>query len=133
MERKPTSLAEVFSQLDARLRLARATELASLGRFLQAEALISSHIEEPKTWEEMDLLARIRVQQGRLTDAFKLWHRSLRLSPEKIASVEACLESLSAYVAAKQKRQNVILMVCLVGWVIAVAVLGGMTIYLWIK
>lgn len=56
--------------------LSRATDLARIGRYDEAEILASSLRESPAVF---DLLARIRAQQGRLREAETHWQNALRL------------------------------------------------------
>ena len=53
-------LNEAINRFDRKIRLARASELAVSGRLLEAEALLISKERFPDTWDELDLLARIR-------------------------------------------------------------------------
>ena len=64
------------------IALAQATDLARAGRYLQAESILSewSRSQEPVP-AALDLLARIRAQQGRLAEAEVLWTQALQLDP----------------------------------------------------
>lgn len=65
--------------LMAQALLSRATSLARLGRYDSAELVLSSL---PRTLPDaLDLLARIRAQQGRMPDAAGLWTEALRIDP----------------------------------------------------
>jgi type VI secretion system protein ImpK len=55
------------------LKLAEATDLAQRGHYEQARTALSSCPTSPDT---LDLLARIRAQEGRFGDAEELWRRA---------------------------------------------------------
>ncbi|HEX8556978.1 MAG TPA: tetratricopeptide repeat protein [Pyrinomonadaceae bacterium] len=77
----PAAKQTLLSLLDQMTR-ARAAELARAGRYAEAEEVLSAGGggagDGPAT---LDLLARIRAQQGRLAEAEKLWERAARLDP----------------------------------------------------
>jgi hypothetical protein len=68
-----TSLSTIADVLSARIRLARAAELASINRYLLAEGVLCPSGRTPKTQEEIDMLARIKFYQGDLVSSKKLW------------------------------------------------------------
>jgi flagellar motor protein MotB len=77
-----TPLTATMRSLLNRLTLARATELARAGRYGEAEkVLAASEAETESTPAALDLLARMRAQQGHLSDAEKLWMRASQLDP----------------------------------------------------
>src|SRR6266498_4271340 len=86
-------LNEAIDRFDRKIQLARASELALSGRLLEAEALLVSKEQFPDTWEELDLLARIRVREGKFADALKLWSRGASI-PTRSARARACIASL---------------------------------------
>ena len=61
----------------AKIRLARATELAQSKRFLEAESLMAPNGELPGDPRELDLLARIAAQQEQFGKARLLWEAAL--------------------------------------------------------
>ncbi len=64
------------------IRLSQATVLARAGRYSDAEILLSQLTgEEGTSIPALDLLARIRAQQGRLLDAEGLWRQAWQLDP----------------------------------------------------
>lgn len=65
------------------LVLAEATRLARRGELARAEALLLPLVEQ-EVWSpgSLDLLAKIRAQQGRLTEGRSLWARALEKEPE---------------------------------------------------
>jgi hypothetical protein len=85
------------------LALARATELARLGRYDEAESLVGG-LENPAGMESEipDLLARIRAQQGRFADARRLWTDVLCKRPGHAGALEA-LARLDHMAGPKEK------------------------------
>ncbi len=76
--------------------LARAAELASAGRLLEAQVLLCPNEALPKSADELDLLARIHVKQGRNDLAKSRWEEALK-SETRGAEFEDCLKALDAY------------------------------------
>jgi type VI secretion system protein ImpK len=74
-----TQVANMMTQV----LLSRATALARAGHYDSAE-LVLSGVASPAgpTPEMLDLLARIRAQQGRLAEAQTLWNSAAHLQPE---------------------------------------------------
>src|SRR5437667_5420540 len=62
--------------------LSRATAFARRGRFDSAELVLTGLRHD--CHEGLDLLARIRAQQGRVHDAIALWTEALRIDPGNI-------------------------------------------------
>lgn len=113
-------LGAVLAHFDRRMRLARASELALSGRLLEAETLLVSTAHFPDTWEELDLLARIRVREGKLADAMRLWRKGAKTGPHSGRAPE-CIASLEGYAAAKFKRDRQMFIAAWALWSIAVA------------
>ena len=67
---------------NAKTALLCAYTLACAKQYAKAEGLILSDTELAKTPEAMDLLARIRVEQGDLAEARRLWQEIQSLHPE---------------------------------------------------
>jgi tetratricopeptide (TPR) repeat protein len=63
------------------LFVSRASDLARLGAYDAAEQLIGQLIARDPSADALDLLARIRAQQGRLDEAKLLWTRAMRIAP----------------------------------------------------
>ncbi len=74
---------------NSKVALLCAYTLASAGRYDDAEALILTDVEVSRTSEAMDLLARIRVEQGDRAEARRLWQevqlRDPNHAPSRIA------------------------------------------------
>lgn len=124
-----SSLAGTLGRFVGRVRLARAAELTLSNRLLEAEILIAPGGITPKDPNELDLLARIRVRQGRFAEALKLWRQVLRLPSHK-AKAEGCIESLISYAEAELKFRKLILMVLSAAWGLAVG--GLFTLGTWL-
>jgi hypothetical protein len=75
----------------AKIRLARATELAQSRRFLEAESLLAPNGELPGDPRELDLLARIAAKQEQFGKARQLWEIALQKSPAN-EEYSQCLE-----------------------------------------
>ena len=63
------------------IRLARATELARLDKFAEAEAVLMNNGVLPESARELDLLARIAARQARFEQARQLWNKASQLEP----------------------------------------------------
>jgi len=120
-------LNKAIDRFDRKIQLARASELALAGRLLEAEALLVSKERFPNTWEELDLLARIRVREGKLADALKLWGRGATI-PTHSSRARACMASLQNYAGAKFKRDRQMFIVLWAVW--SAAVFGVVTLVL---
>ncbi|MGH4023073.1 MAG: OmpA family protein [Pseudonocardiaceae bacterium] len=80
MTDKNTRSAELDS-LAQELTVARATDLARSGHYAQAEQLLAPPARDtPMSAAELDLLARIHAQQGRLAEADDYWARAAQTS-----------------------------------------------------
>jgi hypothetical protein len=66
----------------AKTALLCAYTLARAGQYAEAEALILSHEELSKTPEAIDLLARIRMEEGDEAEARRLWQSVQAVYPE---------------------------------------------------
>jgi flagellar motor protein MotB len=75
-------VAAMMRSLLDQLMLARAAELARAGHYLEAEKILSAAGDEKEYAPPvLDLLARVRAQQGHLAEAEQLWTRASRLDP----------------------------------------------------
>ena len=128
MKIEADGVARIIGHFDRRMRLARASELALSGRLLEAETLLVSKERFPNTWEELDLLARIRVLEGKLADALKLWRRGATISTHS-ARAHACIASLQKHAAEKFGRQKQMFIVLWALW--STAVVGVVAIVVW--
>lgn len=78
-----------MSSSNTKVALLCAYTLARAGQYGEAEALILSDGELAKTAEAMDLLARIRAEQGDVAEARRLWQEIQLRHPEHQPSREA--------------------------------------------
>ena len=92
--RDNTKLGSLLREFDERLRLARATELASCNRLLEAEAMLCQEGVSQATAAELDLLARIHIQQGCFKEARRRWERAISLDEGSREKFEECLRVL---------------------------------------
>ena len=127
MKAEANGVTAVTDRFDRRMRLARASELALSGRLLEAETLLVSKEPFPNTWEELDLLARIRVREGKFAYALTLWNRGASM-PTRSARARACIASLQDYAAAKFKRDRQMFIVLWALW--SSAVIGTVAVVL---
>ena len=95
-------LRETVESFDTRLRLARASELAIAGRFIEAESLLLPQRGEVSA-AELDLLARINVRQGNVEKAHNCWLRAIEQGSER-ANYEECIEVLKEW--SKNRKQQ---------------------------
>ena len=85
----------IAQRFDDRLKLARASELASCGRLLEAEALLCSG-KVPTADDELDLLARIHVKQGQFDLARRRWSAVAKNGERRLES-EECIKILDQW------------------------------------
>lgn len=85
----------IVQRFDDRLRLARASELASCGRLLEAEALLCSG-NLPISDDGLDLLARIHVKQGQFDLARRRWGAVTKNGTRHVES-EECVKTLDQW------------------------------------
>ena len=109
-------VVRLVRQFDERLRLARAAELASCNRLLEAEALLCPEGVALASAAELDVLARINVKQCRFADAKKRWEQAISRSEDRRAKFEQCLKALDTYSVQWLKRRTIM-------WWVTLAVL----------
>jgi hypothetical protein len=96
-----SELLRLGKQFDDRMKLARACELAQDGRLLEAEGLLCQGKGVPQTIDELDLLARIHVRQGRYEEAKRRWRDAAKLDGSH--SHDECIEVLDRWLEHRQK------------------------------
>lgn len=101
-------VTRLVRQFDERLRLARATELASCNRLLEAESLLCPKGAAAASVAELDLLARVHVKQGRFDAAKRRWAEAASRSTDRAAEMERYLKALDAYTVEHYRRRVVI-------------------------
>ena len=72
---------EGLEYLTLQFLLAEATELAAAGHYAEAEARLAAIKDGRKNAAVLDLLARIRAQQGRPAEAVELWQMAVQMDP----------------------------------------------------
>ncbi len=107
---------------DSKVALLCAYTLASAERYGEAEALILSDPELAKTPEAMDLLARVRTEQGDCAEARRLWQEIQSIYPEHKPSA-AALKALMKH--PKRFSCRAMWYVSLLGALLFGLVLGG--------
>ena len=79
-----SAIKAAITRFNDRMRLALASELASMGRTLEAETLICPGTRLPMSADELDLLARIHVKQGRYDQARKCWEDAAKIGDYRV-------------------------------------------------
>ncbi|MGA2035735.1 MAG: hypothetical protein ABSG68_26090 [Thermoguttaceae bacterium] len=97
------SAAPPFANLVVQIVVSRATELARVGRYDDAEALLRDLVPAGLPAAALDLLARIRAQQGRAAEAKTLWLQLSQLDPSDKAA-QAGLERIARIEGRHQLR-----------------------------
>ncbi|MDD5200533.1 MAG: hypothetical protein PHC88_12110 [Terrimicrobiaceae bacterium] len=120
MPKQAVDLREIVAVFESRMRLARASEHAVAGRLLEAEALLALPGKQPDTWDEIDLLARIRVRQGKFTEAMQLWKQSLAF-PGHDEVVAARVESLNTYAIWQLEKRRKMWLALAIAWAVIIA------------
>ena len=115
------------------VRFAQATELARVGRYLEAEALLSPKGQIPDSARDLDLLARIAVLQKQFPRAEQFWQAAHEKSPD-VEEYSECLEkvrNLDFNFNFDQKEDSDLTMTMLVcmGWIVA---LSGFATIIWV-
>jgi len=88
----------ITTRFENHLRTSRASELASWGLLLEAEALLCPGKELPMSADELDLLARIHVKQGQYDLARRRWEDAAKIGNPR-AEFEECLKVLENWLA----------------------------------
>ena len=117
IDERRTEAQRIANRFDDQLRLARACELASMGRMLEAETLLSPGRHLPKSSEGLDLLARIYVKQGHFEQAKRRWEDASKISDRR-EEFEECIKVLDDWLAYRQRM--LFLRIRLGMWLVAV-------------
>ena len=130
IETRQRELQRIVQQFESRMLLARAAELASAGRLLEAQVLLCPNEATPKSADELDLLARIYVKQGRNDLAKRRWEEAMK-SGERGAEFVDCLKVLENY--QEQLHQEQVYRHKLMLWAIKLALwVIALLFYLWL-
>ena len=117
LDERLNELRRLAKQFDDRTKLARASELARDGRLLEAEGILCQGKGLPESVEELDLLARIHVRQGRFDDARRRWRDAGKLDGSP--SHAECIEILDRWL--EYRHRVVLWRLKLVGCTVATA------------
>lgn len=112
-DQSQTEVSRIVERFEDRLRLARAMEMASSKRLLEAEALLCPGGMMPQSADGLDLLARIYVQQGRFDTARRRWEEALKLGGRQV-EFENCLKVLDDFTKQVFRRRQLIWKISLV-------------------
>jgi hypothetical protein len=99
IDERITELRRLAKQFDDRTKLARASELARDGRLLEAEGML--YQGPPQSVDELDLLARIHVRQGRFEDARRRWKDAAKLDGSH--THDECIELLDRWLEYRHR------------------------------
>lgn len=95
-------MQRLTKRFDDRLRLSRASEMAMLGRLLEAEAILCPGRHLPMSADELDLLARMYVKQGHYVLARKRWQDAIIIGERRI-EFEECIRVLDLWLEHRQQ------------------------------
>jgi hypothetical protein len=123
--RNTTEMAELIRDFNRKLRLARASELASHGLLLESERILCEIGVSQVSGAELDLLARIHVRQGRFEDARKRWEQALARDEGSRAKFEECLRELEVFSIHKMKIRVI------TWWVTIILLMASLALGTW--
>lgn len=83
----------VLDEYVDQVRFARAAQLAHSGRYLEAQGVLCVNGQLPEIPRDLDLLARIAVRQGHVSEARRLWELALSKEPQN-STYQECLQRL---------------------------------------
>src|SRR5690606_15200121 len=107
--------------------LSAATSLSREGKYTEAESTITSFTTGAKALPAaLDLLARIRSQQGRLSDAEALWKHALQLDPDNQDFMAGLMRIARIQKRSTRKSIGVFLVLGIIGllvvWLVGIIV-----------
>lgn len=102
IDERRTEVQQLVKRFEDRLRLARASELASLGRLLEAEVLLCPGRHLPMSADELDMLARIYVKQGQFEQARRRWEDAVKTG-DLTAEYEECIKVLDDWLDYRKR------------------------------
>ena len=107
--------------------LSAATSLSREGKYTEAESMITSFTSGAKALPAaLDLLARIRSQQGRLSDAEALWKHALQLDPDNQDFMAGLMRIARIQKRSTRKSIGVFLVLGIIGllvvWLVGIIV-----------
>lgn len=128
IDERRAEVQRLAMRFEDRLRLSRASELASWGRLLEAEALLCPGKHLPMSADELDLLARIHVKQGQFDQAKRRWEDALKLGDRR-AEFEECLKVLENWLVFRKRTW--IWRIRLAMWAVALLLTIWILVRLW--
>jgi hypothetical protein len=102
IDERRAEMQGLTKQFDDRLRLSRASELASWGRLLEAEAMLCPGRHLPMSADELDLLARIHVKQSQYELARKRWQDAIKIGERRV-EFEECIRALDLWLEHREQ------------------------------
>ena len=103
MARQQNDGQVLLNRLDSRLRMARASELASLGHYDLATYVLTPNLHLPSAACELDLLARVHVANGNYETAVSCWEHAIKAAPHAEADeYHECIKSLNQWIRYRQ-------------------------------
>jgi len=102
IDERRAKVRQIVKRFEDRLRLSRASELASWGHLLAAEALLCPGIHLPMSADELDMLARIHVKQGRFDLARRRWEDAAKIG-DRCTEFENCIKTLETWLEFKER------------------------------
>lgn len=128
IEERLAEVQRLTTRFEDRLRLSRASELASWGRLLESEALLCPGRHLPMSADELDLLARIHVKQGQFDLAKRRWEDAVKVGGRN-SEFEECLKMLESWLAFRKCMW--IWRVRLTMWAVALLLTVWILVRLW--
>ena len=101
-DERHTEARRIITRYEDQLRMSRASELASWGHLLEAEALLCPGKELPTSADELDILARIHVKQGQYDLARRRWEDAGK-SGDRCAEFEEFIKILEAWLVFRHR------------------------------
>jgi flagellar motor protein MotB len=116
-------LISAITDMLQKINLSQAADLASFGRYSEAEHLLKgSEAEGGESPAELDLLARIRAQQGRFSEAEGYWNRAIALDPGNGAYQEGLRRIATERKGNLFLRKRGVAVLCMVGAVVLASI-----------
>ena len=100
-DERHSELLRLGKQFDDRIKLARVSEMARDGRLLEAESILCQGKVLTQSVDELDLLARIYVRQGRYEEARRRWRDAAKLDGSH--AHDECIEVLDRWLEDRHK------------------------------
>jgi hypothetical protein len=102
IDERRAKVQRIIAQFEDRLRLSRASEMATAGRLLEAETLLCPGRHLRMSADELDLLARIHVKQGQFDLAKRRWEDATKMGDRR-SEFEECLKVLEGWLVFRKR------------------------------